>query len=324
VGPSILAFRPAVVVDRLPARNGACPISLRDLLRVADEARRVLPLVQAPIAGVMRGALVAAKEADSALGLALPPGTPPEPWFDAVAAVADELAPGLPIFLGAEVTVAGAGAAELGRAEREAYRLVDAGITHLAIDVRALPGVERARGFAAVAAPATERGACVDCLVTLEDAPRGLVAELDRAGKAPDVISVRCPGVTSQVEARAQVVRLVKLCAETSGIPVLRRGPVTPLLLGELARSPVRACEDGGGAASAAISAIPREVLEGGAAGASRRPALEQAARALDAGAADLLEARAYVEAAAVIEGLGSAGSASSIAASLARLLEER
>lgn len=324
MGPKILAFRTAVVINRLSPRNEACPLSLRELLRAALPDSSVLPIVRAPIAGVARAALVAARQADSAIGLALPPGTPPEPWFQAVTEAADEVAGGLPIFLSAEVTVEGERAADVERAEREAFRLVDAGITHLAVDVRGVPANERARVFAAVAAPAAERGACVDCMVALEDSPRGLVAELERKGAAPDVVSVRCEAVGAANDARAQVVRLVRLCAELSGIPVIRRGPVTPALLEALARSPVRGCEDGGAAAIAGIAVIPWEKLEQQREGESRTPALALAAEELSRDAADRLEARAYVEVSALIEGLGMVGSAIALEAALERLLDER
>jgi hypothetical protein len=324
VGSKIHAFRPAVVVDRLAPRNDACPLSLRDLLQAADAARCVLPIVRAPIGGVARAALVAASEANSAIGLALPAGAPPEPWFEAVTTAADEFAGGLPIFLSAEVTVDGAEGSDVERGEADAYRLVDAGITHLAIDVRGVPAGDRARVFAAVAAPAVERGCCVDLLVALEDSPRALFAELGRLGAVPEVVSVRCPGAAAQNEARAQVVRLVRLCAELSGVPVLRRGPLTPPLIEELARSPVRGCEDGGAAAMAGLAVIPWNLIEAGPSEDSRTPVLDRAAEDLSRDAADRLEARAYVEVAAFIERLGAAGSGRRIAEALERLLEER
>ncbi|HSN15906.1 MAG TPA: hypothetical protein VLT61_14840 [Anaeromyxobacteraceae bacterium] len=324
MGSKILAFRMAVVVDRLTPRNESCPLSLRDLLGAPLSTRCVLPIVRAPIAGVARGALVAAREADAAIGLALPPGTPAEPWFEAVTAAADEVAAGLPIFLCSEVTVQGAAGADVDRAELEAFRLVDAGITHLAVDVRGVPPAERARVFAAVAAPAAERGACVDCLVALEDAPGALFSELARLRASPDVVSVRCPVVEAPKEVRAQVVRLVRLCAELSGVPIVRRGPVSPALLAELARSPVRGCEDGGAAAVAGIAVIPWERLQQQAAGETRTPALERAAEELSRDAADRLEARAYVEVATLIERLGAAGSGGALVEALERQLAER
>lgn len=324
MGPRILAYRPAVVVGRLAPRSDACPLSLRDLLRAPVERRCVLPIIRAPIAGVARGALVAASEAGSVLGLALPAGAPAQPWFDAVTATADELASGLPIFLSSEVTVEGAGADEVERAEREAFRLVDAGITHLAVDVRAVPPAERARVFAAVAATAAEQGACVDLLVELGDSPGALFRELEGEGAAPDLVSVRCPGAAEPKEARAQVVRLVRLSAELSGIPVVRRGPVSPVLLDELARSPVRACEDGGAAAVAGIAVIPWERLQERREDPTRTPALDRAAEELSRDAADRLEARAYVEVASLIERLGSGGSALALTEALERQLDER
>lgn len=323
MGPRILAFRPAVVVDRLPPRSEVCPLSLRDLLRAPVAERRVLPIVRAPIAGVARAALVAAREADAVVGLSLPAGTPPEPWFEAVAAAADELASGFPFFLSSEVTVEAGSPGEVERAGREGFKLVDAGVTHLAIDVRALPTASRGAAFAAVAAPALERGVCVDCVVALEETPVALCAELDRRRSPVDVVSVRCPEVTGQKEARAQVVRMVRLSAELKGIPVLRRGPVSPHVLDELARSPVRGCEDGGAAAMAGITVIPWERLQEEVEGA-RTPALERAAEELSLDAADRLEARAYVEVASLIDRLGAAGSAQAYADALERQLDER
>lgn len=324
MGPRVLAFRTAVVVDRLPPRSEVCPLSLRDLLRAPVADRRVLPIVRAPIPGVARAALVAAREADAVIGLALPAGTPPEPWFEAVAAAADELASGLPFFLSSEVTVESAALPDIERAEREAFKLVDAGVTHLAVDVRAVPAAERARILAAVAAPAAERGACVDCVTALEEPPRALCAELERLGSPVDVVSVRCPEVTDPKDARAQVVRLVKLCADLRGIPVLRRGPLSPALLDELARSPVRGCEDGGAAAVAGLAVIPWERLQEAADAEQRTPALDRAAEELSRDAADRLEARAYVEVASLIERLGAAGSGLAFTEALERQLDER
>lgn len=324
MGSKILAYRPAVVVDRLGPRNEACPLSLRDLLGVAEAARCVLPIIRAPIAGVARAALVAAREMESAIGLALPPAVPPEPWFQAVTEAADQFAAGIPIFLSAEVAVEDGSAAGAERGAHEAFRLVDAGITHLAIDVRAVPADDRANVFSTVAASAFEHGICVDCLVALEDAPKGLFAGLERLGLAPDVVSVRCPPVADPKEARVQVVRLVRLCAELAGVPVLRRGPLTPALLAELARSPIRGCDDGGAAAMAGISVIPWERLEAAGESQSREPALDRAAEELSHDAADRLEARAYVEVATFIERLGAVGSALSLSEALERQLEER
>jgi hypothetical protein len=169
-----------------------------------------------------------------------------------------------------------------------------------------------------------ERGCCVDLLVALEDSPRALFAELGRLGAVPEVVSVRCPGTAAQNEARAQVVRLVRLCAELSGVPVLRRGPLTPPLIEELARSPVRGCEDGGAAAMAGLAVIPWNLLEAPPNEDSRIPVLDRAAEDLSRDAADRLEARAYVEVASFIDRLGTAGSGRRIAEALERLLEER
>jgi hypothetical protein len=313
-----------VVLDRLTPRSDACPLSLRDLLGAPVQERRVLPIVRAPIAGVARAALVAAREAGCAIGLALPVGAPPQPWFDAVTAAADEFAAGLPIFLSSEVTIDGAAEVDVERASREAFRLVDAGITHLAVDVRAVPAAQRATVFTAVAEAAAEQGACVDAVVALDDPGRSFLSDLEREGSAPDLVSVRCPEVRTQPEARAQVVRLVRICAELKGIPVARRGPVSAVLLEELARSPLRACEDGGAAAAAGLAVIPWDRLQRQEEEGTRTPALERAAEELTRDASDRLEARAYVEVASLIDRLGAAGSALALTEALERQLEER
>jgi hypothetical protein len=175
-----------------------------------------------------------------------------------------------------------------------------------------------------VAAPGAERGATVDCLVALEDAPKALCVALERLGTRPDVVSVRCPEVGGQKEARAQVIRLLKLCADLSGIPVIRRGPLSPPLLDELARAPIRGCEDGGAAAVAGLAVIPWERLQEQGESESRTPALARAAEELSIDAADRLEARAYVEVATLIERLGAGGTALALADALERQLEER
>lgn len=324
MGSKILAFRTAVVVDRLPARSEACLLSLRDVLGAPLQHRRPIPIVLAPIAGIARAALVAAREADAVVGLAMPPGTPPGPWFEAVTRAADEYAAGLPFFLSATLEQAEGGARGEDRASSEAFRLVDAGITHLAIDARGAPPAERARLVAAAGAAASEQGACVDCVLALEEAPRTLFAELARTGATVDAVSLRCPAADTREEARAQVVRMVRIAAELKGLPVLRRGPVSAELLEELGRSPIRGCEDGDAASGAGLSVIPQARIERNRTSTSRAPAIDRAVAELPAADADRLEARAYVEVASLIEGLGAGGTATEIAAALEGLLEER
>jgi hypothetical protein len=324
----ILAFRPASVVDRLGPRNDACPLSLRDLLGPAAELGIVLPVVRAPIVGVARAALVAAKELGSAVGLALPTGVLPEAWFAAVTRAADEVAVGLPIFLSAEVTVEGDAALQVERAAHEAWRLVDAGLTHLAFDVTAVPPGERGRVLADVAAAGVERGICVDVTLSLEDGARAvrdagaLVEDLAGRGVVPDVATVRCPATPDPGAARAQVAALARLCAALGGVPLLRRGPVTQPLLALLPGSPVQACDDGFAAAAAALGLIPWDLIAPDE-GESRVTAAERGAAELSDEGADRLEARAYVEVVGVLDGLGAAGSAHRLARALERRLED-
>jgi hypothetical protein len=321
----ILAFRPATVVKRLDPANAACPLSLRDLLIPAAELELTLPVVRSPVAGVARGALVAAKEAGSALGLALPPEVAPEPWFAAVTTAADEIAAGLPIFLSGEVVLEGGEEPQVERAFSQAWRLIDAGLTHVAVDVAAVAGAERARALHEVSRAAFERGICVDCVVPLEgereipsvSRTAALFDALARQGSIPDVASVRCLAPAGRAEARAQLRRLAEICSALAGIPVMRRGTLSPEIIRELRGSPVKACEDGGAAATSAIAAIPWDRIAAAERPDLRETPLERAASELSEDGADRLEARAYVAVADFIEGLGARGSARSLARAL-------
>jgi len=318
-----LAFRPASVVARLPARSGACPLSVHDLLAPASAAGIVLPLVQAPIAGVARGALVAAKELGAVIGLGLPPGVPARAWFDGIAAAADEVAAGLPIFLSADVVVEGEGATQVEGATQRAWELVDAGLTHIAIDVGAIAVAERGRVAGEVAQAAFERGLGVEVVIPLVESQAGsraaaLFEELAEHGQTPDLAGVRCPAPRDDEEARLQAAMLARISQAIEGVPVMRRGPSSPRLLELLRASPVKACEDGGAAAARAVGLVPAAEPAPGEP-PSRESPLERAAGTLSAEEADRLEARAYVETVDLLERLGAAGGA----ARVVRALEE-
>ncbi len=319
----ILAFRPASVVRKLAPRSEACPLSLRDVLAAVAPLPICLPLVRAPSAGVARAALVAAKELGSALGLALQAGARPEPWFDAVALAADEIAPRLPIFLSGEVVVQDGSDDRIEAARREAWRLVEGGITHLAFDVSAVPEDDRAPALRRAAEAALERAICVDCFLPLQDGlpnaarAAALVEELAGLGVRLDLASARFPLPRHPEEERSQARLLVEICGWIDGTPVLRRGPVTTGLLATLAGSPLRACDDGGAAVAAAARALGRE--PDGDVG----PPLSVASRELPPDIGDRPEAMAYVEAAAFLEALAAEGSAAEVADALLAGIEE-
>jgi hypothetical protein len=253
----VLAFRPASAVGRLPPRSDACPLSLRDLLAAAPDV--CFPSFEVGTPELVSGVLVAAKVLHAAVGLSLPRGVSPGPWFDALVRAADEVAAALPFFLSGKVVLEGAAPPAVERAQQDCWRLVDAGLTHIAFDATALPVGERARALREVAGPVQENGLAVDWVLALEEvaaaggarAAAALVAELGRLGLRPDVVSVRCPAPAEAAAARAQVVGLERLGAAVGGVPVLRRGPVTPALLAAAARSGLRGCEDGGQVAGA-------------------------------------------------------------------------
>jgi hypothetical protein len=327
----ILAFRPASVVQRLAPRSGACPLSARELIGTDAGRGFVLPIVQAPIVAVARGALVAAKELQAVLGLSLPPGVPAARWFDGVARAADEVAAGLPIVLSAELAIEGEGPTQLERASREAWELVDAGVTHLAFDVGALAPEERARVLGEVARASAEGGASVEAVVPLGEGAQAatraaaMFEELARQGCAPDAAGVRCPAPRDDDEARLQAAALARMSQGLGGVPVVRRGGVTPRLLALLRGSPVKACEDGGAVAARALSLVPVDLAAPEAEGApSRATRLERAAAALTEEGTDRVEASAYVDAMELLERLGARGSAPSLSRALERRLGER
>jgi hypothetical protein len=304
----VLAFRPARVVARLEPRSAACPLSSKDLIRAAAALRLTLPLVRAPTPGVARAALVAAKQLQSVLGLSLPAGAPPEAWFTAVVKAADEVAAGLPIFLAGEVRVAGRRDAEVEAAYKAAWALTDAGLTHLTVDLAAVPAEAQAEVLSRVAAPALENGLGLDFLVAQGGALEAglLFGDLARNESLPDVASMPLEAPSTREAVEAQVRELLALCSALAGTPVLRRGPVTPELLRSLAGSPVAGCDDGGGAAEVALLAL--EVGAGEA--ASREAPVAQAEAALGGGALARLEALAYGEVLDFLDRLGASGSA--------------
>ena len=319
----ILAWRPTSAVERLAPRSEACPLSLRDVLAGLGPYGFRLPIVRAPLVGVARAALLAAKQWRSAVSVALRPGVPPEPWFQAVTLAADEIAPRLPICLSGEVTVAGRSEEDLERACAQAWRLVEGGITHLAVDLEGLPLSGWARALERVGEPARERELGLDLFLPCEQGlpsparAAALIEELQGAGLAPDAASARCPLPRSETEERAQERLLTDLCGWIEGTPVLRRGPVTPGLVARLAASPVKGCEDGGAAHAAACLAMGIEAPP------DAGPALGTRQRALPPEIGDRPEALAYVETLALLEGLCGQGSALEIAAVLQQRTEE-
>ena len=322
----VLAFRSATVKGRLPAGSDACPLSSRDVLGATGPAP--VPLLYAPDPGVIRAALVAAKVLRAVVGLTAPPGAPPDRWFAEVARAADELAAGLPLVLAAEVVVGGEGGPLVERATAAVWRLLDAGITHLAFEVDAVAPEERGRVLAELAAPALERGVGVECVLPLSgDAASArravaLVAELASRDAPLDAAGVRCAAPRDAEGARAQVGVLTRVAQALGRVPIIRRGPVTPALFGALAGAPVSGCDDAGAVADAAGDVHERT---GDARDREAWRARWQARAEAELGAPALerLEARAFVTAGELIESLGAAQSAVTLVRTLERRLAE-
>jgi hypothetical protein len=324
-----LAFRPASVLKRLPGASRACPLSLRDVAGALLAEAVHLPIVLEAGAAPLRAALVAAKEAGSVLGVTLPAGLGPERWFDAVAAEADRLAPGLPLLVAAPVRLLPGDGVEAMRARRLVHRLVDAGVTHLVLDLDALPADARAEEAARAADPALELGLGVECL--LPAAPGGLpepedafalLAELGSLGATPDLAGVRCPAPEGAEGAAAQAERLRALAEASGGVALCRRGPGAAEVARRLADGVVRAWDDGGLAAATGAGG-PASGAAGGAAGegAGTGPARARAGSE-DGQATEAAEARAYAAVAAFLDAIGAAGSADVLSAALARARE--
>ncbi|HVI74949.1 MAG TPA: hypothetical protein VM683_08195 [Anaeromyxobacteraceae bacterium] len=308
---SLFALRPVAAVHRLPPRSEACPLSLRDVLRGLAGRARALPVFVAPLPAVARAALVAAQEARAVVGIALAAGVAPEPWFDAVARAADELAPRLPFFASAEVVIEpGEGALE--RAYAEAHRLVEAGVGHLAVDVAAVALPRRAQAAARVAGVASERELAVECVLAPDAASEPAAAaayleEFEGWGVRADLVGVRCPAPAGRGEADRERAALDAL-SEALARPVLRRGPLGSDAAHAFTGGRLRVCEDGGAALAAGWRALPPE-LRGRGAGARDRAPLEPAS--------ERTEALAYAEAAALVEALGAGGTAPELLAAL-------
>jgi hypothetical protein len=326
----------------MPPGSEACPLSLRDVLGVMIRRRGALPMFRTPLPAVARAALLAAKREDCALALMLPRGAPAHPWFASVIEIASEVAPGMPFVLSGEVCVEGESDAELDRAVSVAYGLVDAGLTHVAVDASAVPAGARAAAIARVAAPVLEQELALECVLPAGDglpsASRvaAFVDALRELGVELDLASIRCGPAAQADEAETQLRRIAEICAALRGVPIFRRGPLSSALLPRLASSPLKGVEDGGTAFAALLGALPSALRERIAARASElypdvaasADALERAAATLikaseplDAGG-DRTEALAFMEAAAFVEVTAATGSALDVADALVAQLE--
>jgi hypothetical protein len=309
---SLLALRPVAAVHRLPPRSEACPLSLRDLLR--SGAAPLLPLVVSPIAAVARAALLAAKEARAVVGLAPGPCADPGGWFDAVARAADELAPGLPFFVSGEVAV-GDGGEALEQAFAAAHRLMEAGATHLAVDVSAVALAHRAHAASQVAGVAAERELAVECVLPAgpdaldPGAAVAFVEEFEGFGVRADLVGVRLGAGAAPADPLAQRTRLDALAEELGEHPLLRRGPLPAGAAAALRGSRLRACEDGGAALAAGWRSLPPELHRESGAG--------RGGQVLPEAVAARLEALVYLEVSGFLEALGCTDSAWAVAVAL-------
>ncbi len=316
-------------MDRLPPRSEACPLSLREILSALAESRLVVPLIRAPAAFVAHAALVAAKQARSVVGLAFASSAGPERWFSSVVAAANEVASGLPIFLSAEVVVPSGSQRDLERAFQHACRWLDAGMTHLAVDVTALPVPEQGPALAHVAQLALERETGLEWVLpptTDAETAEVLLENLEACHVVPDLASLRGP--PPEGDPRVVLQRWAGLCAALGGMPFLCRGPVSPDLAARLSGAQVRVCDDGGVTANAAARALSAQSVKQPApkGKGGLDPAvvtLEYASGSLAPEVADRVEAMAFFEVQGLIERIGATGSADLVRDVLLRRFEE-
>jgi hypothetical protein len=314
--PDLLALRPVATVHHLPRNSEACPLSLRDLVRALARTPASIPVIAAPLVAVARGALVAASQANAVVGL-MPAGAPVELWFEAVAQAAHELAPRRPFFVSSVVRV-DEGDPGGSMALADAYRLVEAGVTHLAVDVTALPLARRAQAAAQTASFAAERELAVDCVLPSDpECPLvaaeacAFVEEFEGWGVRADLVSVWMPAPEDAAQAASQLAALAEVGREVGDRPVVRRGPCSAALVSRLRGSGLRACEDGGMTLASCLKALPAELREPPGAG---RRALWRIPERL----AERLEALAYEDVAALIDSAGAGGTAEAARAALA------
>jgi len=313
---NLLALRPVAALHHLSRGSEACPLSLRDLARALARRPAPLPVVAAPLLAIARGALVAASEADAVVGLFCAGAAAPEPWFEAVAEAAHELSARRPFFVSAVVRVED-GEASPAQGRAFAYRFVEAGITHLAVDVTALPISRRAQAVALTAGFAAEREVAVDCVLPPDLASRNdplearaFIEEFEGWGVRADLVSLRVSAPVDRAAASSQLEALAAVGREAGDRPVMRRGPLSPPLLAALRGSGLCACEDGGAALSACMRALPGEL---------RRAAAEdgRGTLAIPPALAERLEALAYGEVSSFIESAGAAGTATAALSAL-------
>lgn len=307
---SLFALRPVAAVHRLPPRSEACPLSLREVLAGLAGRARGLPVFAAPLPAVARAALVAGQEVRAVVGVALPPGVAPEAWLEAVAQAADALAPRLPFFASGEVVVEDAEGG-LERAHAAALRLVEAGLTHVAVDVAQVALARRAQAAARVAGVVAERELAVECVLPPEavadpEAAAAYLEEFEGWGVRADLVGARFAAPADAADAARQRAALDALSGALAR-PALRRGRLGSALAPAFRGGRLRVCEDGGAALAAGWRALPAELRAAGGGGE----------RHLPPEAAERVEALAYGEAAALIEALGAAGTAAELVAGL-------
>jgi hypothetical protein len=306
--PSLLALRPVSTVHRLEPRSEACPLSLRHLAGALATAGMTMPVFAAPFPAIARAALVAAKGARAVVGLSLPARVEPEPWFAVVARAADELAPRVPFFVSGEVTLEGDAGIESGFAA--SHRLLEAGVTHLAVDVSAVSLPRRAEAAARIAGLAAEREIAVDCALPASDGAPDVdeaiayLEEFEGFGVRADVVSVRCRAPADAAAAGTEARALAALGAAIVR-PILRRGLLPDAAVAAVRSARLCAVEDGGRALAAGARAARSDAAARAAAGEG-----DGKAGPLSPEAANRVEALAYAEASALLEALGAAGSA--------------
>jgi hypothetical protein len=321
---SSLGLRRANVTARLPPGSRLLLLDASDVLRRLGD--REAAVLCAPIAdrAMLPGVLRAAREADAVLGLSAPfvPGDRDAParFFAEVCGAAQQVQYQGPIFLQAgPIRLSPADGANAARLADHVFRYLDAGFTLVSLDAARLDPREAAKVCAEVARPAVEANVSIEVAPPRVDGPRGskgFLTNLSREGIAPRFLKLDPVGLSlgsepSALVALAQAALMAGTLLSTedaSGLPY-RAGRA-------LACAGLRkfdAAADFGRAALAGQPAALREALADRALAAGLPVSDLVALRGgdpADLGAAERVEALAYLQAQGWLEALGSAGTA--------------
>lgn len=318
----LLRMVPGSAAARLAGRPVRL-LSLRDVLRGLEGSGAVLLSVQCELDAAVAPVLRAARDRDAVVGLgpAALSDTPraPHAFFEALADTAEAIGHSRAVVLAAPPVRVGPDGAEA--AEARVYDWVDAGYTHVPIDISGLEPEEAAPAVARAASALVERELGLEVLLEpgQEDAAGELAAGLKLLGCPPDLVGVRGGEGVGLAVVTSEIEPLGASWREGEADEDLRSGLRNALGAGVRLvslRSPITRA-----VAAGLPAALPEELL----ASAAERGGLEAGAEALarrlaglEGDALDRVEARVHGELIDLCGVLGLGGSHRRLEAALA------